>query len=305
MSDHSWFNDSLSVGELSPDDLAAYLAIVDDPELAVAAPASYAAEERWSFQLQLPVITQTRPYKHTGSMVGYIRVGSGDRHKIVDPSTVSPDQNLIGHKIAIWLTGALVVRYPGRGVHEILLNFGVRGGSDPTSKHHFSATVSAADGNHMPVSGQMLFTGIEVRHDGVAVEMSTVNVHSEGDKELLRVLQSEVFQKGLDLVASTGPVVGLLSVTLDSLAKYIAGSSENRRVQTGFLGLDVDDTLSDTPKLRAGTYVLAQAPAEVNDRPWSWADYVYDRQRHVIVREADGRLIEFNYVTLGIQPLQK
>jgi hypothetical protein len=303
MSDHSWFGDAPSVGELNSGDLAAYLTAVDDPELVAATPASGAREERWSFQL--PVITEPRPFKHTGSMVGYIRVGNGDRHKIVDPSTVSPDQKLLGETIAIRLTGALVVRYPGRGVHEILLNFGVRRGNNPTPKHNFNATISAADGNHMPVSGQMLFTGIEVRDDGLAVEMSTVNVHSEGDKRLLGVLQSEVFQKGLDLVASTGPVVGLLSVTLDSLAKYIAGSSENRKVQTGFLGLDLDDTLPDTPKLRAGTYVLAQAPAEVNDRPWSWADYVYDQPRHVIVRESDDRLIEFNYVTLGIQPLSR
>jgi hypothetical protein len=135
--------------------------------------------------------------------------------------------------------------------------------------------------------------------------MSTVNVHSEGDTQLLQVLQSGVFQKGLDLVASTGPVVGLLSTTLDSLAKHIAGRSENMRVQNGLLGLDLDRTLVDTAKLRTGTYVMAQAPARVDDRPWSWGYYIYDRARNAIVHEADrDRLIEFNYVAVGIQKLR-
>ena len=206
--------------------------------------------------------------------------------------------------MAVRLTQALVVRYPGNGVHEILLHFGAGAGSEPAPEHNFSSTLRCADGNQMPVGGQHLFSGIEIAEDGLSIAMFTVNVHSRGDAALLQALQSEVFRNGLDLVASAGPVIGLLSTTLVSLARHIAGSSENRPVQQGLLALDLDRTLVDSAKLRLGTYVLAQAPAQVGGRPWSWNDYVYDRTRNAIVCAGDhDTLIPFNYVAVGIQPL--
>jgi hypothetical protein len=63
-------------------------------------------------------------------------------------------------------------------------------------------------------------------------------------------------------------------------------------------------TLVDSAKLRLGSYVLAQAPAEVDGRPWSWNDYVYDQGRNAIVSARDpAALIPFNYVAVGIAPL--
>ena len=71
------------------------------------------------------------------------------------------------------------------------------------------------------------------------------------------------------------------------------------------MALDLGRTLVDSPKLRRGTYVLAQAPAQVNGRAWSWNEYVYDRARNAIVQADDlDKLIPFNYVAVGIQPLR-
>ena len=299
MIDESWFGRSPTVGQLGDDERAAYLRAVDDPE---APPATVAGESAQRFRVSF---TGERPFDHTGSALGYIQATDGQYLTIVDPREIGPERSLIGKKVAVRLTQALVVRYPGNGVHEILLHFGIGGGSGLTPEHDFGSTVRCADGNHMPVGGQRLFDGIEVGEDGLSLAMFTVNVHSQGDVQLLRALQSEVFQKGLDLVSSVGPVVGLLSVTLASLAKHIASSSENRQVQQGLVALDLDRTLVDSAKLRLGTYVLAQAPALVNGRPWSWSAYVYDRARNVIVHADDvDKLIPFNYVAVGIQPLR-
>ena len=298
MIDESWFGRSPTVGQLGDDERAAYLRAVDDPE---APPATVAGESAERFRVSF---TGERPFDHTGSALGYIQATDGQYLTIVDPREIGPERSLIGKKVAVRLTQALVVRYPGNGVHEILLHFGIGGGSGLTPEHDFGSTVRCADGNHMPVGGQRLFDGIEVGEDGLSLAMFTVNVHSQGDVQLLKALQSEVFQKGLDLVSSVGPVVGLLSVTLASLAKHIASSSENRQVQQGLVALDLDRTLVDSAKLRLGTYVLAQAPALVNGRPWSWNAYVYDRARNVIVHADDvDKLIPFNYVAVGIQPL--
>jgi hypothetical protein len=297
--DASWFSASPTVGQLSDDEKAAYLRAIDDPEAPPGAEAPGDSAER--FRLWF---IDKKPFEHTGSAVGYIKGTNDQFHPLVDPREIGPQRDLIGKKVAVRLTQALVVRYPGHGVHEILLHFGVGGGSEPTPKHDFGSTIRCADGNQMPVGGQRLFEGIEIGEDGLNIGMFTVNVHSQGDVQLLKVLQGEVFQKGLDLVTSVGPVVGLLSATLASLARHIAGSSENRPVHQGLLALELDRTLRDTGKLRLGTYVLAQAPAEVDGRPWSWSAYVYDRARNAIVYAYDhDKLIPYNYVAVGIQGL--
>jgi hypothetical protein len=320
MIDDSWFGAAPTVGQLSDDEKAAYLRAVDDPDapplagaagpdLAAAvagvdgadAAAGLSAERFGGLRLWF---RDPRPFEHTGSAVGYIQPSGDQYHTLVDPRELGPERGLIGKKVMVRLTQALVARYPGNGVHEILLHFGAGGGSEPTPRHNFSSTIRSADGNQMPVGGQHLFSGIEIGPDGLTIAMFTVNVHSQGDAQLLQALQSDVFQKGLDLVASVGPVVGLLSVTLASLAQHIAGNSENRPVQQGLLALDLDRTLVDSAKLRLGTYVLAQAPAQVDGRPWSWNEYVYDRARNAIVYASDhNSLIPFNYVAVGIQPL--
>jgi hypothetical protein len=295
--DESWFGGVPTVGQLSDEEKAAYLTAVGDPET-LAATAGEPTD-----RLQLPFMAK-RPFEHTGSTVGYIQPDGGTYHAIVDPRKIGPERGLIGAKVAVRLTQALVMRYPGRGVHEILLHFGAGTGGQAKPPHNFSSTIRCADGNQMPVGGQLLFSGIEVAEDGLNIAMFTVNVHSQGDVQLLRALQGEVFSRGLDVAASAGPVVGLLSATLVSLATAIAKSSENRPVQRGLLALDLGRTLVDSPKLRLGSYVLAQAPALVNGRPWSWNDYIYDQERNAIVCECErSTLIPFNYVAVGIQPL--
>jgi len=299
MIDEAWFCGSPTVGQLCDDEKAIYLRAVDDPDAPPVPEAVTESAERYRLWF-----TDKKPFDHTGSTVGYIQPSGGQFHPLVDPREIGPERALMGKKVAVRLTQALVVRYPGNGVHEILLHFGVGRGKEPMPKHDFGSTIRCADGNHMPVGGQRLFEGVEIGEDGLNIAMFTVNVHSQGDVRLLQALQSEVFQKGLDLVASTGPVVGLLSVTLASLARHIARSSENRPVQQGLLALDLDRTLVDSAKLRRGSYVLAQAPAEVDGHPWSWNAYVYDRARNSIVYADDhDKLIPFNYVAIGIQLL--
>lgn len=308
--DESWFGGIPAVGQLSDDEKVAYLTAVGDPEapapMPVPAGAAGAVAGEDVDRLTLPRLPfrPKRPFEHTGSMVGYIQPGDGGQHAIVDPREIGPERALIGTKVTVRLTQALVVRYPGNGVHEILLHFGAGAGSQAKPENNFGSTIQCADGNQMPVGGQLLFSGIEVGEDGLNIAMFTVNVHSQGDVQLLHALQSDVFSQGLDLVTSAGPVVGLLSSTLISLATAIAKSSENRPVQRGLLALDVGRTLIDSAKLRLGSYVLAQAPAKVDGRPWSWNDYVYDQGRNAIVSARDrGGLIPFNYVAVGIAPL--
>jgi hypothetical protein len=133
--------------------------------------------------------------------------------------------------------------------------------------------------------------------------MRTVNVRSEDDAKLMAALQSEVFQKGLNLISSVGPAVGLLSATLGSIARYIAAGAKNRSVQQGLMAAGFDLELVDEPKLRPGTYIMAQAPAEVQGMRWSWGNYVYDRQQRAIVDARDrATLIGYNYVAIGIKP---
>ena len=110
-------------------------------------------------------------------------------------------------------------------------------------------------------------------------------------------------EKAAYLAAVGGPEAPTAAAPI-SLATAIAKSSENRPVQRGLLALDLGRTLVDSAKLRLGSYVLAQAPAEVDGRPWSWNDYVYDQGRNAIVSAHDpAALIPFNYVAVGIAPL--
>ena len=153
------------------------------------------------------------------------------------------------------LTQALVVRYPGRGTHEILLHFdaGDRGMKD--ERMQFGSTVRSADASTPALVGQVLFSGLLVAPDGLSIRLRTINVRSEDDARLLAVLQSDVFRAGLDVAASVGPAIGLLSQTLGSIATYFATRASNMPVQDGLLaiGLQRDQAPPRFLRPRAGT----------------------------------------------------
>lgn len=291
-----WFEGVKSVGELQGDDLLDYLRSVDDPSVE-SLDVDNATERRFLG------LGEKKAFQHTGNEVGYIAERDGEYLSIVDPRDVAPQRDLSGRTVTIQLTQALVVRYPGRGAHQILLHFDA-GGRDPAAERfRFSTTMRSADGNRPAIAGQILFSGLKVGADGLSIRMKTINVCSEDDQKLLSVTESDVFRTGLDLAKSTGPVIGMLSVTLDSIAQFIAGRAKNRPVQDGLVAGGFDTALADAPKLRPGTYVMTQAPSAVEGVPWSWGDYVFDRQRGAIVRTTDhSQPIGYNYVAIGVAP---
>jgi hypothetical protein len=293
MADAGWFDGIALLGDLPANEYDDYLRRIDDPSAEDAGDGQHERAITFSRKRQ--------PFSYTGSQVGHIQAGQDRYLRIVDPRDIEPDRTLAGQRVTVQLTQALVVRYPGRGTHEILLHFdaGDRGMKD--ERMQFGSTVRSADASTPALVGQVLFSGLLVAPDGLSIRLRTINVRSEDDAKLLAVLQSDVFRAGLDVAASVGPAIGLLSQTLGSIATYFATRASNMPVQDGLLAIGLQRDLVDAPKLRLGSYVLAQAPSTVGGRLWSWADYVYDRERGVIVESRNrDAAISYNYIALGI-----
>ena len=295
MAEDGWFDGIRAVGDLLPDEYNDYLRLVEDPSVEQQPGDRESAQTRRAFGFG-----EKKPFDYTGSQIGYIEDGSDRELGIVDPREIASTRNLAGQRVTVRLTQALVVRYPGRGVHHVLMHLdaGDRGMSG--TRYQFSSTVRSGDATTPAIVGQVLFSGLPVDGDGLSIRLQTINVCSEDDEKLISALQSQVFQMGLDLVAAAGPVVLLLSTALGAIATSLASRAKNRPVHDGLLALALDSSLIDLPKLRLGTYVLVQAPAMFDGRVWSWRDYVYHRDKGAIVKTGTDQAIPFNYVALGI-----
>ena len=294
MGDAGWFDGIALLGDLPANEYEDYLRRVGDPS--AQDPDAGPDTER-----ALTLRRRVQPFNYTGSQVGHIRPGPDRYLRIVDPRDIEPDRALAHQRFTVQLTQALVARYPGHGSHEILLHFDAGDGGMKDERMQFGSTVRSADGSTPALVGQVLFSGLRVAADGLSIRLRTINVSSEDDARLLAVLQSDVFRGGLDLAASVGPAIGLLSQTLGSIATYFASRASNKPVQDGLLAVGLQRDLVDAPKLRLGSYVLAQAPSDLGGRLWSWADYVYDRERGVIVESRNTETaIGYNYIALGI-----
>lgn len=216
---------------------------------------------------------------------------------ILDASSVAADPSLRGARLTITLDRLRVFDYPGGGEHTILFDVAARHaapGNDQEAR--FAQTYRVREGSGAGVAGYPLFTGLGVGAEGLALRGYTVNVSNRDDKRVLSFLGNDVFRKGLHLVEGVNPVVPIVAAFATGITEMIAKRTENVPVQDFFVGLDLS-AVRTRPKLREGSYVVAQVP----DEAWDWGEWVYrETSGRVTARDDAARGMPYNYMILGV-----
>lgn len=241
---------------------------------------------------------------HNSYAIGHIGVRrhlDSDLIPILPPGKISPDRSLIGKPLTLTLERLFVEKYPGNGLHAILVDIAIRDLESPSERIHFHCLCQALDGEYAGVMSKPLFVGVKVGQEGLALEMLTVNVNSQGDQDILRFAESSVFRAGLQLMSNVQPAVGLLSEVLGSIGKTVANRSMNVPVNKIDLGLDFG-RLTTGVRLAEGSLIIVQVPKH-SISSWDWRDWAYSLNAARITNRLSGDRLAFNHIIIGIRPV--
>ncbi|RUV50554.1 hypothetical protein EOB77_14720 [Mesorhizobium sp. M7A.F.Ca.MR.228.00.0.0] len=112
---------------------------------------------------------------------------------------------------------------------------------------------------------------------------------------LMEALGSDTFRNGLSLLTTAQPALKPFVGLAGSLVKSVANRSKNCQVYSFKLGLDFGGGQTSS-RLRLGSYIVVQADAET----WDWSQIAWNPSAQLVVRRADGKSIEYNYMVFGI-----
>jgi len=287
------FDEQLSLGYQSDDEIAAFLEHLGDVEgvreFREAAVRGQGSGDWFS-----------QPWKQTTHLFGFIEEGAtGDEPiEIKSASRIEADRSLIGQQVKVTLDAFQVHRYPGLGTHKVLFDFQGRDQAGGESQDlQFASVLHASNGARAGVSGMPIFTGVSVPPDGLSFKARTVLIGNEGDEAIIDVLESSIFKDGLKLLAVAQPALPQLVALAGGVTKNLLKRGWNKQVQLFDLGLDFSDSRTSA-RLRRGSYVVVQVPGEST---WRWQDWRFDPDMLTVV-DANGVAAPHNVIVFAVSP---
>ncbi|NEP14120.1 MAG: hypothetical protein F6K14_28745 [Symploca sp. SIO2C1] len=243
---------------------------------------------------------QNQPWVHTTHQFGYIaprQPGSTKPQLIQHPSAIIADPTLKNNRLNIRLDRLRIHKYPGGGIHDVLVTFAARNQvANSEESVSFSQTYRVREGQSSGVAGYPVFIGLNVGLQGIAFECSTVNVKNEADRAVLSALESSPFQTGLELLTIAQPAIAPFTTLTLGLVKVLAQRHENVPVQKFYLGLDFEDAAMGI-RLAEGNYIAVQVPS---DTTIDWKKWIYKPDLGTIVHKADSSPLEYNYLVFRV-----
>ncbi len=245
-----------------------------------------------------------RSYSTQEAVVGYLSpTPAGDDLAIVHATDTTGDASLTGAPLTISLDRFYVQEYPGIGTHHVLCTFTVgclakfdgQTGAPIKQDVTFGYAFPVEDRQAAGLSGMPVFRDLRIA-DGLYMWISCINTSSGGDDALLQVLAGDPFGKGLQLLAITNPLTGMLSSLVTGVAKHFLSASRDALTFKPLLGLQVSGETS-SGKLREGSYVIAQAAAG----QLKWSDYRWRKAEGRVVDAAAGNELPFNYFVISVR----
>jgi hypothetical protein len=303
----AWFDDLPVLGRLPPDQAAAKLREVGEKEAAATLetgdiPGTLGLGDSLSWLLGHD--PRARLYTNTAHAFGYLAPAApGDevlplRHA----GNIVADDALKGKRVRITLDALRVAAYPGGGIHRVLFDFyGRNQTTDAEEDLHFIATFRVQEGQEAGIRGYPVFVGLNVGAVGVAFKCYTVNVKNDNDERLLDLLESDVFQRGLQLATTAQPAIAPLSSLAVGVTRMVAGRNRNVPVQDFYLGL-VFGQVPTGARLAIGSYLIVQIPQSMV-AVWDWGEWVFDPGKGLAVNRADPtQLMPYNYIVFSVSP---
>jgi hypothetical protein len=245
----------------------------------------------------------TPAYKYTEHQFGFLAT-AGDNPPattdIADAAAMPPDLTLQNKELMITLDRLRVFDYPGDGRHVVLVDFSADHSTSAGKQElHFSHKYVALEGQGAGVRGYPIFGGLRTDAQGIAFQVSTINVENDDDQKILAFMDSDVLKKGLSLINAINPAIPVVTGLVSGIVTAFASRHKNIVVQSFFLGLDFTNVQSRA-RLREGTYVCVQAP----DEGWDWTQWRWSRARGTIESvSTPPRPIPYNYLVIGVSKL--
>lgn len=286
------------IGEYDdPEAIASKLQQMNDPEFVVEDNVrEKGVEEIFKLFNSIP----NQPWSHATHQFGYIaarRQGSTESQAIQHPSSITADPSLKNSRLNIRLDRLRIHKYPGGGIHNVLVAFAARNQVANSQEFvSFSQTYRVPEGQSAGIAGYPVFIGLNAGSQGIAFECSTVNVKNEADKAVLSALESSAFQTGLELLTTAQPAIAPFTTLTLGLVKAFAGRNENVPVQKFYLGLDFEDGVMGI-RLAEGNYIAVQVPDETTI---DWNKWIYEPELGAIVHKADSSPLEYNYLVFRV-----
>lgn len=250
---------------------------------------------------------KNQPWQHTTHVFGHIRPSllGNDPQPIHPIEAIEPEEQLRNARITITLNRLRAANYPGRGMHHILVHFGIHNQqAEQTEQLHFNATYRVQEGERAGIQGYPVFVGLHVGSEGIVLKCCTINVFNEQDRALLQILESDTIKMGLRLTNMVQPVIAPFSDMAVNLVKAFTTRHENSPVQDFNLGLSFN-TLALGGRLAEGTYLAVQVP-EDQWNAWNWEEWVYLPTRGRVVQRCEyQQSIPYNYLAFGISRYEK
>ncbi|NET62458.1 MAG: hypothetical protein F6K47_42085 [Symploca sp. SIO2E6] len=243
---------------------------------------------------------QNQPWVHATHQFGYIaprQPGSTEPQVIQHPSAITANPTLKNSRINIRLDRLRIYKYPGGGIHNVLVTFNARNQvADSQESVSFSQTYRVPEGQSAGIAGYPVFIGLNAGSQGIAFECSTVNVKNEADQAVLSALESSPFQTGLELLTTAQPAIAPFTTLTVGSVKVLAQRNENVPVQKFYLGLDFEDAAMGI-RLAEGNYIAVQVPDQTTI---DWNKWIYKPDLGTIVHKADSSSLEYNYLVFRV-----
>lgn len=244
---------------------------------------------------------QNQPWSFTAHQYGYIGFQESKSNAplaIQHPNAIEPDISLKNSRINIRLDRLKIHKYPGDGIHNVMVTFAARNQVANYSQESvsFSQTYRVQEGQTAGIAGYPIFIGLNVGNQGVAFECSTINVNNDEDLSVLEALDSSTFQSGLELLTTMQPAIAPFTAVTVGMMKSLAKRNENIPVQKFYLGLDFENAAMGI-RLREGNYIAVQVSDESQI---DWNKWIYKPNLGTIVHKADDSALEYNYLVFRV-----
>lgn len=217
-------------------------------------------------------------------------------------NTLTPDPELKDKNLTIRLGRIGVQDYPGFGTRKLLLFFSAThtgDGKDTTVQHMLALE---AEGKVANAVGYPIFVNLRASNVGCNFIFEIVQIEVESDRVIYETINSQAFQRGLQLISQSQPVLAPFVGLVEGLRKRIDISDTKKKnypVMRQMVGLSFQSN-PNIARIRKGTYFVVQYPRSVD---WNWSDCVYDRQTSTLRYANDKSEIPYNSVSFSVESL--
>lgn len=296
-----WFGSAIPIGDWPADRATRYLREIGEEALGDELMAAQAEEAAATFGVREALGSVLNRFMATTNVCGFLAADGTDN--LVPVTQAAPDTALRDGRLRVTFDSLHVARYPGKGTHTLLFDFGLQSQSASGSVFHYNAKFRAKDGETAPIHDFPLFHGFSAGTDGIVFGFEIINLESSFNKGLLDFLDSDEFKLGLSLL-NLSPVVGQVSQMCTGVARWLANQSSNAPVQAFRQGLGFS-TSPLAGGLAEGYYAVVQIPVDYQHE-WSWDDWRIDPVLQCLVQRDDpgADVLDFNHFIFGLHRMQ-